>query len=158
MADYPEVCFRGLSDRNSITQRGYISSSAFQFKEYKPELRKNNDGFIELSINWNDDEGAITTLLSQKKQGSDTPQFKVGYCKLNRLQIDIMLKQYIRDQQFAYERKPIEKDEEKSIEANPYHGNLLLHKSVDNAVKKNIEHMLAGSVETTDVYIRNDIS
>ena len=157
MADYPDECFRGLSDKNSITQRGYMSSSAFQFKEYKREDREIDDGFIELSVNWNDDDGAITTLLSQKKPGTDNLQFKVGYCKLNRLQIEIMLKQYIRDKQFSYERKPFEEDVEKAIEANPYHGNLLLHCSVDNGMKKNIEHMLAGSVEPADIFIREEL-
>ncbi len=152
MCIFPDEYYRGISDKSWITPQGYVSAAAFQFKEYNAESRENDDGYIELSINWNDDEKSLTTLLNQKKQGSDVCQFKFGYCKMNRLQVDLMLKQYIRDKLFSYERKPINEDEANKIMANPYHGNLLLHKTVEKQVKKNIEHILAGSVEISDVH------
>lgn len=154
MNGFADELLRGLSDINSITQMGYISAGAFHFKEYDSKKRDVDDGYIELSINWNDDEGAAKALLDQKKEGCDLPQFKIGYCKLNRVQIEVMLKQYFRDNLFSYERKPIRDVNDQSIILNPYHGNLLLHKSVEEATKKNIQHMLAGAVDISDVFRR----
>lgn len=96
-----------------------------------------------MSINWNDDDGALLTLLSQRKPFKDEPQFKIGYCSIQKSMMRNLFRQYIVDENFTYERRPIQKDEINDIVENPYHGNLLLKKDVSKALKKNIQCGLA---------------
>ena len=152
---YPNECYRGISSKDGVTPGGYVTGAAFQFSDYKPEQR-NGDGFCELSIQWNDDENASVHLLEQRKPKTDNLQFKIGYCKLDMEQLRLVVKQYLRDKKFAYERRPIEEDAEEDIRANPYHGNLLLHNSIERQVRKNIEHTIAGMIEREDVFLRTD--
>lgn len=139
---YPEELYRGVSSINDITKEGYVMAGAFKFDNYDGDSR-GNDGFCELSINWNDDENAIKVLLEQHKPFKEEKQFKAGYCKLKRSYIDLMLKQYIDDNRFKYERKPIEAKPEEDVHSNPYHGNLLMVNDLDKNAKKNIQHSLA---------------
>lgn len=151
--EIPVECYRGLSSKDWVTAGGYITSAAFQFSDYKP-CDRGDDGFCELSIQWNDDENAVINLLNQKKPKTDALQFKAGYCRIDIDQLKLVVKQYIRQKTFSMERRPINADEESGIQENPYHGNLLLHNSIERAVKKNIEHMLAGMIEREDVFLR----
>ena len=147
---YAEEFYRGISTPNDITPEGYLMAGAFKFDQYNPALR-DDDGFCELSINWNDSDDALTTLLNQHKPGIEEVQFRGGYCKISRILLHLALKQYMDDQCFSYERRPVEAAEENDYQANPFHGNLLMKDSLDKNVKKNIQHSLAaiaGSVFT----------
>lgn len=117
-------------------------SGVFSFDSYDAALRK-GDGYCELSINWNDNEGALKTLLEQHKPFKTENQFKVGYCKLDRIEIELALKTYIKEGHFKYERSPLLGDKDEDIQPNPYHGNLLMLNGIDKNAKKNIQHTLA---------------
>lgn len=140
--NFSQEFFRGISTIDFITPEGYIKAGAFKFSEYDNNLR-NGDGFCELSINWNDDEYALTTLLEQHKPFKEEKQFKVGYCVIERTHLDLLLRNLIKNGHFSYERKPILENEEKDIQVNPYHGNLLMLNNLDKNVQKNIQHSLA---------------
>ena len=71
------------------------------------------------------------------------PQFKIGYCSIQKSMMRELFRPYMADENFAYERRPIQKDEENDIAENPYHGNLLLKKDASKALKKNIQCGLA---------------
>lgn len=148
---YPEELYRGVSSLDVITKEGYVMAGAFKFDNYDSVSR--GDGFCELSINWNDDPNSIKILLGQHKPFKEEKQFRGGYCKIQRKVMDLMLKQYMDDGKFNYERRPIDADVAKDIQANPYHGNLLMLDNLDKQAKKNIQHSLAtlaGSVMCRD--------
>lgn len=140
--NYPEEFYRGVSSPNDVTREGYLMAGAFKFDNYEGASR-DNDGFCELSINWNDDEGALKVLLDQHKPFKEEKQFKAGYCVIKRSFLDLMLKPYIDDANFSYERRPVARSVEEDIAENPYHGNLLMKNDLDKNVKKNIQHTLA---------------
>ena len=74
----PERFYRGISTKDAISSEGYITEAAFSFDDFAKNPR--DDNYCELSVNWNDNEGALLTLLSQKKPFKQEPQFKIGYC------------------------------------------------------------------------------
>lgn len=137
----PDKFYRGISTADAISTEGYITEAAFSFDKFDRNPR--SDDYCELSINWNDDEGALLTLLSQRKPFKDEPQFKIGYCSIQKSMMRELFRPYMADENFAYERRPIQKDEENGIAENPYHGNLLLKKDASKALKKNIQCGLA---------------
>ena len=137
----PDKFYRGISSADAISAEGYITEAAFSFDKFDRNPR--SDVYCELSINWNDDEGALLTLLSQRKPFKDEPQFKIGYCSIQKSMMRELFRPYMADENFAYERRPIQKDEENDIAENPYHGNLLLKKDASKALKKNIQCGLA---------------
>ena len=137
----PDKFYRGISSADAISAEGYITEAAFSFDKFDRNPR--SDDYCELSINWNDDDGALLTLLSQRKPFKDEPQFKIGYCSIQKSMMRNLFRQYIVNENFTYERRPIQKDEINDIVENPYHGNLLLKKDVSKALKKNIQCGLA---------------
>lgn len=149
---YPSEFYRGLSAKDNVTSEGYVTASAFSFDKYD---ESRCDDYCELSINWNDDEGALHTLLSQHKPFKEEKQFKVGYAKLPISIIHSMFRQFIDDNMFAYERKPISANPDADIAENPYHGNLLVSKKLNSNIKKNIQYSLA-TIATSDVTLRED--
>lgn len=137
----PEEFYRGISGKDWVTAEGYPTEAAFSFDSYEKTGRE--DGFRELSINWNDTEDSLNILLSQHKPHTDLPQFKMGYCKIQKKMMITLMDTFIRDGLFDYERRPIKGCVEEDIQANPYHGNLLMKRTVSNVVKKNIQCTLA---------------
>lgn len=137
----PEEFYRGISGKDWVTEQGYPTEAAFSFDPYDRSNR--TDDYRELSINWSDSEEALQTLLSQRKPHTDVPQFKFGYCKIQKKMMLALMDTFIKDGLFYYERDPIEENEKEDIQANPFHGNLLMKKTVSNAVKKNIQCTLA---------------
>lgn len=140
--EYPEEFYRGVSSLENVTKEGYVMAGAFKFDNYDGNSR-GDDGFCELSINWNDNEDAKKILLEQHKPFKEEKQFKAGYCIVKRAYVDQMLKPYISKGHFSYERRPVEENLSEDIQANPYHGNLLVHNDLDKNAKKNIQHSLA---------------
>ena len=109
---YPDNCLRGISVPNQLEEDGSVSTFAFNFSEI---IRA--DGWKDLSINWDDDDGAGKALLDQKKENGEI-QFKVGFAVVPRKEIDHLICQPTVNGVLAYERH--------KLENNPYHGNLLL--------------------------------
>jgi len=124
---YPENCLRGISDPGHILEDGSLSSAAFNFSE---TIR--DDGWKELSINWDDDENCKEILLDQKK-GNGELQFKAGYAILPRNELDHLSNQPMVNGILSYERLPLEN--------NKYHGNILLR---GNLPKPTIKKLQAG--------------
>lgn len=140
MTEYPNEFYRGISSPNDITSEGYVAVGAFQFDSFDPER---GDDFCELSINWNDNDGALEMLLNQHKPKKEDKQFKGGYCTINKTYLHNVFKPYMDNGIFSYERRPVEACEENDYQANPFHGNLLMKNSIDKQMKKNMQHTLA---------------
>jgi hypothetical protein len=133
MNPFPDYCLRGISDPACIDEEGAPTASLFQFNN-----NHRLDGFSEESINWMDDEGAVELLLHQKKEDA-TIQFKHGAAVLSRKEIDRISKgHWIRDR-LTYERAV--------VEANTYHGNILLSYEIPKPRKRLICALLANAVE-----------
>lgn len=138
--DYPEEFLRGVPNDSEqcITPEGYPMQGVFKFDDYDSERK---DGFQELSINWLDDENAVTVLLNQINTRKNVPQFQGGYCRLERAKI-ASLQAYL-DGFLFYERRPIKADEKIGISENPYHGNILMKQNISKHLKNNIQATLA---------------
>jgi len=120
---YPDTLVRGISDKNTVDpDDSKPAVGAMNFKEVG-----RSDSYKELSINWVDDEGAISEIRNRRKENGEI-QFKAGLALVNRKKIEVHLADSIMSKEFCYERKP---DPE-----NKYHGNLLMN------AKKKIERMI----------------
>jgi hypothetical protein len=132
---YPEKLIRGISSSDYIDQEGRVSAQAFQFDDMGRD-----DGLLEASINWYDDEGALEKLLNQKKQGQDDVyQFKAGAAILSRAWLDDTIARPNAQGTLSYERA--------SIEDNPYHGNLLRKQGLSKAIYTMLSASIAMCVE-----------
>ncbi|MCD7771562.1 MAG: hypothetical protein LUH23_05700 [Oscillospiraceae bacterium] len=139
VVEYPNEFYRGLSSSNCITDEGFVTAAAFLFRENK----ERDEDLLELSINWNDDEGALYNLGSRHKVGCEDRQFKAGYCVVNRVYMEQYMNCYIKTGKMKYERRPEEAREDNEYQDNRYHGNLLMPKGIDSNLKKNIQYALA---------------
>lgn len=131
--DFPNNCVRGVKNKDSLTEEGFLSSSLFQFHN----THFGNDEWNEESINWEDDDSVIEFTLNQKKDGDF--QFKAGVAILPRKKIDEISNRYGMKELklLSYERDTIKKGE------NPYHGNILLRASITKPTKRLIQAALA---------------
>lgn len=136
---FPSSFFRGISAETDVDRGVFLKASAFQFGEVPEERTDNNR---ELSIIWNDCEDSLDTLLRQRNKKGNI-QFSSGYATIKLSRFEDTVINYIAGNMVGYERKPITEDVDKGIEANPYHGNILLHNSASDQLKKNIQHSLA---------------
>lgn len=136
---FPDTFFRGVQNDSDVDANSYLKSSAFQFGS---EIRS-EDGMKELSIIWNDCDEALTVLLNQKKKDGKVLQFASGYATIELSRFTSTVVNHIQDGLVSYERRAILEDKSHGIEANPYHGNILLHKDASDQMKKNIQHTLA---------------
>lgn len=136
---YPEYFCRGIQSKNDLDDNNYLKSSAFLFSS---QVRL-SDSMRELSIVWNDCDEALNILLNQKDKNGTGFQFAQGYAQIKLSSFSNTVMNYIAGGWVSYERKEIYEDIEKGIEANPYHGNILLHKDASDQMKKNIQHSLA---------------
>ena len=135
--DYPADFWRGIANKDFLSN-GHVLPEAFQFDK---EVR--SDGYRELSINWNDCEDALTIALNQKRDNGKL-QFAVGVANLNLSFVKQILFSYIEQGQFSYERR--------SIEGNPYHGNLLISNVIDKKARSLISSGLALAAGTNITY------
>lgn len=109
--EYPDRCIRGIPNETYLTDGG-VAAHLFYFDfQYTRD-----DGWIEQSVNWEDNKDAIPFTINQKTtQGK---QFKAGVAIVPRNQIDNIKSAPTIRGALSYERK--------SLSDNPYHGNLLL--------------------------------
>ena len=133
---YPDFFIRGISGSNGLDEEGAPAAYLFYFGEKNLPIRK--DGYWEESINWQDDDGALTLLLEQKKDTNEY-QFKVGAVFVSRHEIDRIRKLPYVGHQLDYERK--------ELPENKYHGNLLLQNTVSKARMKRIAAAIALSAD-----------
>lgn len=140
---YPESFYRGITEANKINlEFKRVLGDVFRFSGE----HLNDDGYDEISINWNDDDDSLNNIKCQKK--GERYQFENGIVKVPTRKIKEMKNRYLED--FSYERKP--------IEGNIYHGNLLLNfNKVEKQWRKFIADELATNIDTIYTYnIEND--
>lgn len=130
---FPDNFLKGLSDKNKLTSDGVgVSASVFYF-----DPQHVRDGWLEQSINWEDDANAITLMLGQKKEDGEI-QFKAGVVRVPRSCVEHINKVPRTKDLLAYERK--------ALNNNPYHGNLLLKENTHKYIMKIVGAIIAGYV------------
>lgn len=144
-ANYPESFYRGVQNETDVDENNYLKASAFLFGSQV----RDSDGMSELSINWNDCDEALTILLNQKNKKGTELMFKPGYASIQLSRFTTTVINQLKDGYVSYERRPILEDRNNGIKANPYHGNILIHKSASDQMKKNIQHVLASIADFT---------
>ena len=112
---------------------GRPSGGLFQFKE-----SAHTAGFSELSINWYDDEGALTQIFDQRKD-DESIQFKGGAALISRNNIDTIIKQSLFGADICYERR--------ELDNNKYHGNILRKTNLSKQASNTISQAIAVFVE-----------
>ena len=98
---YPANCIRGIRSKQDIYNDRQVAPGAFQFK-------KNNerqDGFLEVSVNWEDDASVSNFTLNQKKGNSEEFEFKAGYAVVSLDRLCYILEHFLTAGQVAYERR-----------------------------------------------------
>lgn len=134
---YPADFWRGIPNKGYVSN-GHVLPDAFQFDKEERE-----DGFRELSINWNDCEESLTIALNQKKDNGKK-QFGGGVANLSLSLVELILSEYIKQGCFSYERR--------EIDGNPYHGNLLVAASLEKPRRSLISNGLALAAGTNIVF------
>jgi hypothetical protein len=129
--EYPETCLRGVPHTGCLCEDGTMAHfTLFPFSDDESRASE----WIDESINWMDDGGAIDVLLNQKKENGEL-QFRVGIAMLPRAELDRLKRVHRLNDRFNYERR--------EIEGNPYHGNLRLRRDVQNPLKGMFRSALA---------------
>lgn len=126
--NYPKNSIKGLPNNDFLIEGRTVASHLFHFEQTR------DDGGVEQSINWEDDESVIDFTLNQKKANGDL-QFRAGVAILPRSEIDRLSKLPTISGLLSYERSPLDN--------NPYHGNLLLQANVPRAKMRQIAASLA---------------
>lgn len=126
--DCPDQYIKGIPN-DQFYQNGHLSGHLFEFN---PQFNR-DDGWCEQSVNWYDDDQAVTCTLEQKKE--DQFQFKTGYAILPTSEIDRLNTQPSISNALSYERSP--------LDDNPYHGNLLIKNDVPKSKRKMISAAIA---------------
>lgn len=132
---FPENFIKGIPQKADITNAGLVGSHVFHFIQRENQGR--DDGYIEQSINWDDDHGAIVLTLNQKR--NERIQFNGGAALISRNSLDEFIKRPIINKLLSYERAP--------FNGNPYHGNLLLKQEADKPSMKAIAAHIASMVD-----------
>jgi hypothetical protein len=131
--NFPDNCIRGIPNDSFLNQDGSVGAHLFHFTG--PDR---DDGWIEQSINWEDDNSVIEFTLAQKKADGDV-QFKTGVVVIPREEIDRLNYRPTVKGLLSYERQP--------IQGNPFHGNILLRAGTSKPTMKLIAAGLALAIE-----------
>ena len=138
--DFPNEMYRGISNLDFIDSKfNLVTDNAFQ-----PDCPR-NDGYREISINWNDDCGALDVIFNQKKSNNNYQFICVTALDLKRI-IDF-LSIYILNETLKYERAV--------LSDNKYHGNILILGSASNSIQRNIRASLAVIAGSNIIYNPN---
>ena len=112
MDTYAEKLIRGIPNKKDfLDDEGRVKQSLFLFSKEPRE----EDGFYDLSINWFDNEEALSIMLTQKKGGEF--QFKAGVAIIQRFFLDDLIRRPTSSNELFYERQ--------RIPGNDYHGNII---------------------------------
>jgi hypothetical protein len=128
---FPDNCLKGIPNGDFLVDEKTAATHLFFFEGRD----KGEDGWIESSVNWEDDNRAIDFTLHQSKPGSDEPQFRAGVAVLPRHHIDSTNRLPTVGGVLSYERA--------ALATNSYHGNLLLRSEVKRLKMKQIAAHLA---------------
>jgi hypothetical protein len=128
--NYPNELIRGITNKDYLDEDGRASTAMFQFDENE----ERTDDFMEVSINWNDDDGALNHILNQCKKDTSEYQFKIGAAFISKQMLDQVLNSFNYRGRLSYERHPLHN--------NTYHGNLLMQKNMNKGQRA----MIAGSI------------
>jgi hypothetical protein len=131
---YPDYLIRGIPNQSFIDEDDLVSAQLFYFN--KPESVRLS-GYLEESINWHDDAGAIEHTFNQTKEDG-TVQFKAGIAILSRSELDRLKNNPRLKNRFNYERC--------CLPTNQYHGNMLLKVDASKQLKRMIAATLALNV------------
>lgn len=130
---YPSNCIKGIPNRSYVTSDGRdVGSNLFYFDLNEKFGR--DDGFVEQSINWEDDDSAISFTLRQRRTDGEI-QFQGGAAFVPRSEIDHLVNLPMVNGSLSYERQ-------RQID-NDYHGNLLLRSNTPKSKMKQVAASLA---------------
>lgn len=142
--NYPDSFIRGIPNLQFM-EEGFPNAQLFNKFDENPDRE---DNYNEISINWYDDEGALSTIFNQKKKGTEEYQFKIGGAIMSRIELDRLKKKPQIIGKLSYERR--------EVEGNKYHGNILLRKDTTKGVKNLIASSLALCVERVELRDKED--
>ena len=126
--NYPKNSIKGIPNNDFLIEGRTVAPHLFHFEQTR------DDGGLEQSINWEDDESVIGFTLNQRKENGDL-QFRAGVAILPCSEIDRLNKRPAIRGLLSYERNP--------LDDNPYHGNLLLQANVPKPIMRLIASGLA---------------
>jgi len=129
---YPENCIKGIPNSSYLSEDSLVLSHLFHFKIQDSR----EDGWIENSVNWEDDENAIDFTLGKRKNGDF--QFKAGVAIVQRSELDRLKDKPSIKGLLDYERA--------RLPDNNYHGNILIRKETKTATMKKIAAGIALAV------------
>ena len=112
--DYPETFLRGIFNNTYVDSEKKPKTHLFYFDKND----KREDDLLELSINWEDNQGAINELHTRRKPDGDL-QFEFGVARIPTSAISYINEFPQINGDLTCERKIDDKD-------NQYHGNLLI--------------------------------
>lgn len=131
--NFPDNCLKGVPNNTFLNKDGTVGSHLFHFKLE----RTREDGWIEHSINWEDDKSVVQLTLLQTKTDGEL-QFRGGVVRLPREEADRLNNRPTVKGLLSYERQP--------TKGNPYHGNILLQGGTSKPTMKLIAAGLALAV------------
>ena len=120
LPDYPPTFLRGIPNKTGsfFDNLGNVTGSIF-----RPHDRQQpNDGFYEISINWEDDHMTEDFTLRETNEAGSY-RFKGGAARVLLEGIHEIQQEPMWNGVIAYNRDPINEDNYR----NDYHGNLLLN-------------------------------
>ena len=131
--NFPDFFYRGLSNKNFINNNKCPTIEAFSFDK---NIRE--DGYREMSINWETSKEALDVLFKQKKSDGRI-QFSAGAVKMNFSLLKSVTSQFVVLGKFNYEKR--------EVSGNPYHGNLLFKPDQkDTTLAKQDESMIRNTL------------
>lgn len=133
---FPDNCLKGIPNQTFLTTDGAIAPHLFHFVHNT----QRNDGWHEQSVNWEDESSVMQFTLGQCKNAGEL-QFRAGVAVLPRSEIDRLNNRPTVRGLLSYERQP--------LDANPYHGNILIKGNTPKPTMKMIAAGLALGV--TDI-------
>ncbi|MCI0485871.1 MAG: hypothetical protein L0229_04640 [Blastocatellia bacterium] len=128
---FPDNCIRGVPNTSFLNDEGSVGSHLFYFTNGR------DDGWIEQSINWEDDDSVVEFTLQQRKADGEL-QFKAGAVVVPLEEIDRLNNRPTVKGLLSCERKPLKN--------NPSHGNILLRSNTSKQTMKLIAAGLALAV------------
>lgn len=130
---FPINCIRGIPNNRFLIDEGTVGAHLFYF-----DLgTERHDGWVEQSINWEDNDSVVEFTLAQTRTGGEV-QFKGGAALIPRAEIDRLKNLPVTRGLLSYERQA--KDD------NPFHGNILLQAKTSKPTMRLIAAGLALAV------------
>jgi len=130
----PSNFIRGIPNATFLNEGGSVGAHLFYFDLTSDR----DDGWIEQSINWEDDDSTIEFTMQQRKSDGEL-QFKTGVVVVPKDEIEKLNSRPTIKGLLSFERR--------ELIDNPYHGNLLLRSITSRPTMKLIAAGIALAVE-----------